>query len=60
MAKSSNPNLQPNPFVTYRDPQTGLWVVVHNATVAQSSINVNNQELENVLFTEKKRTNHRF
>lgn len=28
MAKASDQPLQPNPFCTYRDPQTGLWVVV--------------------------------
>lgn len=48
MAKHSNPNLQPNPFVTYRDPQTGLWVVINNATGAHS------QEPQAVESTEKK------
>ncbi len=28
MAKASNGYLQPNPFGTYRDPQTGLWLVI--------------------------------
>ncbi|ACB51604.1 hypothetical protein cce_2254 [Crocosphaera subtropica ATCC 51142] len=28
MAKASEQPLQPNPFRTYRDPKTGLWVVV--------------------------------
>ncbi|MEM8778594.1 MAG: hypothetical protein AAGF26_06925 [Cyanobacteria bacterium P01_G01_bin.49] len=28
MVKASNEPLQPNPFCTYRDPKTGLWVVV--------------------------------
>ncbi|MDJ0731613.1 MAG: hypothetical protein QNJ33_16650 [Crocosphaera sp.] len=28
MAKASKKPLQPNPFRTYRDPKTGLWVVI--------------------------------
>ncbi|EAZ88036.1 hypothetical protein [Crocosphaera chwakensis] len=28
MAKASEQPLQPNPFRTYRDPKTGLWVVI--------------------------------
>jgi hypothetical protein len=28
MARVSEAPLNPNPFITYRDPQTGLWVVV--------------------------------
>ncbi|MDJ0599087.1 MAG: hypothetical protein QNJ37_09655 [Crocosphaera sp.] len=28
MAKASKQPLQPNPFRTYRDPKTGLWVVI--------------------------------
>ena len=28
MAKASEKPLQPNPLRTYRDPKTGLWVVV--------------------------------
>jgi hypothetical protein len=28
MVKVSNEPLQPNPFTTHRDPNTGLWVVV--------------------------------
>ena len=27
MPSESNSPLQPNPFTTYRDPQTGLWIV---------------------------------
>ncbi len=27
MAKLSNQPLQPNPFIAYRDPLTGRWVV---------------------------------
>lgn len=30
MAKVSNEPLQPNPFLTYRDPQTGLWIIVQD------------------------------
>ncbi|MBR8830039.1 MAG: hypothetical protein N5P05_003304 [Chroococcopsis gigantea SAG 12.99] len=33
MAKLSNEPLQPNPFLTYRDPDSGLWITVqHNFT----------------------------
>lgn len=28
MAKVSNEPLQPNPFITYRDPKTGFWLVL--------------------------------
>ena len=28
MAQASEKPLQPNPFRTYRDPKTGLWVVI--------------------------------
>jgi hypothetical protein len=28
MAKVSHEPLQPNPFITYRDPKTGLWLVI--------------------------------
>jgi hypothetical protein len=28
MVKVSDEPLQPNPFTTHRDPNTGLWVVV--------------------------------
>ncbi|MEL4894699.1 hypothetical protein [Crocosphaera sp. Alani8] len=28
MAKASEQPLEPNPFRTYRDPKTGLWVVL--------------------------------
>jgi hypothetical protein len=28
MAKMSDEPLQPNPFITYRDPKTGLWLVI--------------------------------
>lgn len=27
-APKSSKELQPNPFMTYRDPQTGRWIVV--------------------------------
>ncbi|WP_198648437.1 hypothetical protein [Cyanothece sp. BG0011] len=32
MAKTSQQPLQPNPFRTYRDPQTGVWVVIPETT----------------------------
>ncbi len=41
MAKVSHANLQPNPFITYRDPQTGLWKVLKSA-----SANLNNSPNE--------------
>ncbi|GFE68750.1 hypothetical protein [Chroococcus sp. FPU101] len=28
MARVSSEPLQPNPFTTYRDPNTGAWIVV--------------------------------
>ncbi|MDJ0707359.1 MAG: hypothetical protein QNJ46_29145 [Leptolyngbyaceae cyanobacterium MO_188.B28] len=31
MAKLSSQPLRPNPFHTYRDPQTGRWLVVKSA-----------------------------
>jgi|GEM_PF-4638238 len=31
MVKASTEPLKPNPFLTYRDPVTGLWVVVKNS-----------------------------
>lgn len=55
MAKSSNPNLQPNPFVTYRDPQTGLWVVVHSAAIAESSTSNHSQEPQEVQSTQNQK-----
>lgn len=58
MAKYSNPNLQPNPFVTYRDPQTGLWVVLENANLAQSSTPSDPQEPSVRQSNQKKRANH--
>ena len=32
MAKLSSRPLRPNPFHTYRDPDTGKWVVVESAS----------------------------
>ncbi|MEM9540416.1 MAG: hypothetical protein AAGA60_13070 [Cyanobacteria bacterium P01_E01_bin.42] len=32
MPKPSNSPLRPNPFSTYRNPTTGEWLVIHNAT----------------------------
>lgn len=28
MARTSNEPLKPNPFLTYRDPETGVWQVI--------------------------------
>jgi hypothetical protein len=49
MTKASDQPLQPNPFNTYRDPQTGLWVVIqstslvtHNSDRQPSHLNSNN------------------
>lgn len=40
---TANSQLQPNPFMTYRDPQTGRWMVVkplaeqpHETSLAQA------------------------
>lgn len=38
MARPSNSPLQPNPFLTYRDPDTGAWVVIDNGAVPQTSL----------------------
>lgn len=38
MAKVSNEPLQPNPFITYRDPKTGLWLVIRE-TVSRKEEN---------------------
>ena len=32
MAKLSNQPLQPDPFITYRDPMTGQWIVEKTQT----------------------------
>ena len=37
MAKASEKPLQPNPFRTYRDPKTGLWVVIPASAIEASS-----------------------
>ncbi len=37
MAKASEIPLQPNPFRTYRDPKTGLWVVIKASPLEASS-----------------------
>lgn len=44
MVKASNEPLQPNPFTTYRDPKTGLWVVVKKTVILESC---NEVEAEN-------------
>ncbi len=34
MPKASEEPLQPNPFRTYRDPKTGLWVVIKDSGIS--------------------------
>ncbi|MDY7015237.1 MAG: hypothetical protein SVX43_16895 [Cyanobacteriota bacterium] len=34
MAKLSKANLKPNPFTTYRDPQTGRWLAIPSQKAA--------------------------
>lgn len=36
MAKASQKPLQPNPFNTHRDPETGLWIVVKTSPLSNS------------------------
>ncbi|VXD22212.1 hypothetical protein PL8927_740017 [Planktothrix serta PCC 8927] len=31
-AQSSSKELRPNPFIAYRDPETGKWIVVKPQT----------------------------
>ncbi len=38
MAKASEKPLQPNPFNTYRDPQTGMWIVIQTTAVLSNRI----------------------
>jgi hypothetical protein len=44
MAKVSDEPLQPNPFITYRDPKTGLWLVIRE-TVSREKENRHLQKL---------------
>jgi hypothetical protein len=44
MVKSSNEPLQQNPFTTYRDPQTGRWVVVKSKTFSERFASLDSQE----------------
>lgn len=37
MARVSNEPLKPNPFFTYRDPETGVWRVVEEIATTPSS-----------------------
>ncbi|MGK7934016.1 MAG: hypothetical protein AB4041_21655 [Microcystaceae cyanobacterium] len=42
MARTSKEPLKPNPFFTYRDPETGVWrVIADNNTVASANIHTN-------------------
>ncbi|MEA5536533.1 hypothetical protein [Crocosphaera sp. XPORK-15E] len=43
MAKTSEQPLQPNPFCTYRDPQTGLWVVIKSTPVMAGGLSSERQ-----------------
>ncbi|WP_015784616.1 hypothetical protein [Rippkaea orientalis] len=51
MAETSNDYLKPNPFKTYRDPQTGLWVVIKPSSVAMQKIS--NTEILSATFRQK-------
>ena len=35
--KTSEKPLKPNPFLTYRDPETGRWIVVKEQETLSSS-----------------------
>ncbi|NJL21843.1 MAG: hypothetical protein HC895_15205 [Leptolyngbyaceae cyanobacterium SM1_3_5] len=37
---SSKAQLKPNPFLTYRDPATGRWIVVQPAPESSSTVNL--------------------
>lgn len=39
MAKLSSQPLKSNPFITYRDPETGVWQVVQSAYLDQAALN---------------------
>jgi hypothetical protein len=44
MARTSNEPLKPNPFLTYRDPETGVWQVINAyQTVMTTDIKTNVQ-----------------
>jgi hypothetical protein len=44
MVKVSNDSLQPNPFTTYRDPNTGHWIVVKAAHVCKQHDSFDREE----------------
>ena len=44
MVKVSNDSLQPNPFTTYRDPNTGQWIVVKAAPVYERHASFDREE----------------
>ncbi|MEG3438908.1 hypothetical protein V0288_17405 [Pannus brasiliensis CCIBt3594] len=43
MAKVSGKPLQPNPFLSYRDPKTGLWVVIQGTSL-HNCLEISSQE----------------
>jgi hypothetical protein len=51
MVKASNEPLQPNPFTTYRDPKTGLWVVIKKIVISEYCSKVDE---ENNSFSDEK------
>ena len=45
MAQSTKRTLRPNPFTAYREPDTGQWVVIYQAT-SHSEEKVNEQNAQ--------------
>ena len=45
MSRSSQNYLKPNPFTTYRDPETGRWVVVQENVTYLAQASAKRQEL---------------
>jgi hypothetical protein len=46
MAKLSSQPLKPNPFITRRDPQTGMWLVIET-DLAEKWVENDKNNLEN-------------
>jgi hypothetical protein len=46
MAKLSSQPLKPNPFITRRDPQTGMWLVIE-ADLPEKWVENDKNNLEN-------------
>jgi hypothetical protein len=38
MARISSDPLQPNPFITYRDPKTGTWLVIKSGQEVETTV----------------------